>query len=222
MRESPDHSIELVSFKICPFVQRSVIALKEKNIDFKISYIDLKNPPDWFHEISPLGKVPVLKVDDSVLFESAVISEFLDEVYEPRLHPDSPLEKAIHRAWVEVGSELLGAQYRMLSADNEEGFQRGREELKAGLQRMQTAMAADGPFFSGSKLALIDTALAPLFMRLAIVDKRRKLDLFDAQSRLGEWSAALLESASVKESVVDDFEELLVRFFQNMNSFAMS
>lgn len=59
-------TIELVSFKICPFVQRSVIALNEKNIDYKITYIDLASPPDWFNEISPLGKVPVLKVDDAV------------------------------------------------------------------------------------------------------------------------------------------------------------
>ena len=53
--------IELISFKICPFVQRSVIALKEKQVDFKVTYIDLANPPEWFSEVSPLGKVPVLK-----------------------------------------------------------------------------------------------------------------------------------------------------------------
>src|SRR5512143_528618 len=50
----------LVSFKLCPFVQRSVIMLKEKHVDFDITYIDLDNPPDWFKAISPFGKVPLL------------------------------------------------------------------------------------------------------------------------------------------------------------------
>ncbi len=61
-------SLHLISFKTCPFVQRAVITLKHKNIDFDITYIDLADPPDWFLEISPLEKVPVLKVDDEILF----------------------------------------------------------------------------------------------------------------------------------------------------------
>lgn len=63
---------ELVSFELCPFVQRSVITLNEKGVPFDIRYISLKDKPDWFLDISPLGKVPVLIVDEgTVLFESA-------------------------------------------------------------------------------------------------------------------------------------------------------
>ena len=79
--------LQLISFKTCPFVQRAVITLKHKNIDFDITYIDLAEPPDWFLELSPLQKVPVLKVDDEVLFESAVINEYLDEITGGDLQP---------------------------------------------------------------------------------------------------------------------------------------
>ena len=68
-------NIELISFDLCPFVQRSVITLLEKDIPFKRTNIDLANKPDWFLQISPLGKVPVLKIDGNILFESAVINE---------------------------------------------------------------------------------------------------------------------------------------------------
>lgn len=216
------HTLELVSFKICPFVQRSVIALKEKGIDFKITYIDLANPPEWFAEISPLGKVPVLKVDDTVLFESAVISEFLDEVYPPSLHPASALEKARDRAWVEYGSELLGAQFRMLIADNEEGFTKNRDELKQGLEKLEDVMDEAGPFFSGDSLSLIDTAYAPLFMRINLINQIASLDLFEADSRIGRWSEALLAKDSVQSSVVEDFAELFVNFFNAKSSFAVT
>jgi len=58
-----------------------VITLNHKNCDYDIIFIGLRNLPDWFLEISPLGKVPVLKVDDNeVLFESAVINKFIDDV----------------------------------------------------------------------------------------------------------------------------------------------
>jgi glutathione S-transferase len=51
--------------------------------------------------------VPLLRVDGEVLFESAVICEYLDETHGPRLHPDDPLERARHRAWMEFGSSIL-------------------------------------------------------------------------------------------------------------------
>src|SRR5688572_11309954 len=89
--------IELISYKLCPFVQRSVILLKEKNIDFDIKYLEadeLKNKPEWFLKISPLGKVPVIKIDDRVLFESAIINEYLDETNPPYFQPSDPFIKA--------------------------------------------------------------------------------------------------------------------------------
>lgn len=102
-------SLELISFKLCPFVQRAVIVLKEKNIDFTLTYIDVYHPPEWFKAISPFGKVPLLKVNDAVLFESAVIMEYLDEAYPPQLHPDDLIAKAQQRGWMEMSSELLAA-----------------------------------------------------------------------------------------------------------------
>jgi len=73
-------SIELISFKTCPFVQRAAITLGYKKVEHEVTYIDLADPPDWFLDISPLAKVPILKVDGEILFESAVINEYLDDI----------------------------------------------------------------------------------------------------------------------------------------------
>ena len=54
--------LTLISHKLCPYVQRAVIALTEKGVPFERIDIDLANKPDWFLKISPLGKVPVLRV----------------------------------------------------------------------------------------------------------------------------------------------------------------
>ena len=69
----------LISFKLCPFVQKTVILLRHKQIDHDIDYIDLANPPEWFLKISPFGKVPVLVMGDDVIFESSVMSSTVED-----------------------------------------------------------------------------------------------------------------------------------------------
>src|SRR5829696_398107 len=99
--------LKLVSHKLCPYVQRAVIALNEKGVPFERIDIDLDNKPDWFLKVSPLGKTPVLLVGDTAIFESAVILEYLEETQPNALHPADPLARAEHRAWIEFGSAIL-------------------------------------------------------------------------------------------------------------------
>lgn len=205
--------LELVSFKVCPFVQRSVIALNLKGVEYTITHINPQDTPDWFKKVSPMGKVPVLLVDGKPLFESAVILEYLDEVYPPQLHPADPLAKAEQRAWIEFCSELIMRQFRMLTAKDEAAFTEARDSLQQGLQRLESVLDAEGPFFTGKDMKLVDTVYAPLFMRLALVQKHFKLDL-GLSVRMQTWSDALLALDAVKTSVVEDFEDVFMSFLK--------
>ena len=94
--------------------------MRAKDVDFEVTFVDLRDKPDWFLEISPHGKVPVLKVDDDVLFESNAIAEYLDEMVEPRLHPTDPIKRARNRAWTDYipdFSSALSKIGRSLSAE---------------------------------------------------------------------------------------------------------
>lgn len=197
---------QLISFKLCPFVQRSVITLLEKGVDFDITYVDLSNPPDWFKAVSPTGKVPVLKVGDTVLFESAVIMEYLDEVNPPSLHPADPLRKAQNRAWIEFGSDLLFCQYNMINAAEKEGFEQKRSELKAKLAQLDEVVA--GPLFNGDGFSLADAAFAPLLMRANLLEQWHPLGLFEKVPKIRVWKDHLLERESIRQSVVRDFDDL--------------
>jgi glutathione S-transferase len=198
---------ELVSFKLCPFVQRSVIVMLEKGVPFDITYINLQEPPQWFKIISPLGKVPLLKVDDTVLFESAVIMEYLDEVYPPALHPADPLRKAHNRAWTEFSSGLLGGQYTLaMAASDETAFNAQRDELRARLVQLEQQIS--GPLFNGADFALVDAAFAPFFMRLQLLDGWHPLGLTEGLPKVREWSRQLLQRPAVRDSVVAEFADL--------------
>ncbi|MDD5391529.1 MAG: glutathione S-transferase family protein [Thiothrix sp.] len=215
------HKLELVSFKICPFVQRSVIALNYKGVAYTLTHLNPSEQPDWFKAISPLGKVPVLLVDGTPLFESAVILEYLDEVYPPQLHPADPLEKAQQRAWIEFGSELNMRQYRMLTAKDETAFTEARDSLKQGVQRLDGILAAETPFFTGKDFKLVDTVYAPLFMRLALLKKNFGLDL-ELSTRMQAWSDALLALDAVKTSVVEDFEAVFMNFLKMQGGYLLT
>ena len=78
-----------------------MIALRAKDVEFEVTFINLREKPDWFLEISPHGKVPVLKVDDEILFESNAIAEYLEDVILPAKHPNDPFKRARNRAWTD-------------------------------------------------------------------------------------------------------------------------
>ncbi|HHI93976.1 MAG TPA: glutathione S-transferase family protein [Gammaproteobacteria bacterium] len=208
----------LISFSICPFVQRSVITLLEKKVDFKLTYIDLNNPPEWFVKISPLGKVPVLKVDDVALFESAVINEYLDEVNPPTLHPVDSLLRAQNRAWIEFGSDMIMNHYNMMIARDSDAFTNSKNRLVHQVEQLEQILG-EGPYFNGEGFSLVDAAFAPLFMRIDLLDERFPLNLYQINSRVARWSGELIALDSVRNSVTPDFAEVYSRFVTSLDSY---
>ena len=198
---------ELISFKLCPFVQRSVIILLEKGIDFDITYIDLKNPPDWFLDISPFGKVPVLRCGDTVLFESAVINEFLDETHPPSLHPSDPMKRALNRACIEFGSNLNMDIHGIITAKEESEFNAKCDKVVGELRRVESKISGV-PFYNGENFSLVDVAYAPVLMRLQLLKEFYHLDLLDNLPKMQAWASVLSQRDSVQRSVVPEFPQL--------------
>ena len=213
-------SLHLISFKTCPFVQRAVITLKHKNIDFDITYIDLADPPDWFLEISPLGKVPVLKVDDEILFESAVINEYLDEITGGDLQPKEPLARAKNRAWIEFASNMLGNLYMMKMSKDEERYSKYRKQLVNQLERVEKRLG-DGPWFNGAEFSLADTAFAPFFKQDSVADGRLSVINPASMPRAVAWAERLLALPEVRDSVVDEFEDLYLSAMEKNGSYSL-
>ena len=213
-------SLHLISFKTCPFVQRAVITLKHKNIDFEITYIDLADPPDWFLELSPLGKVPVLKVDDEVLFESAVINEYLDEITGGDLQPRDPLARAKNRAWIEFASNMLGHLDMMKMSKDEERYSKYRNLLVSQLERVEKRLG-DGPWFNGEEFSLADTAFAPLFRQNSVANNQLSVIDPATMPRVNAWAQRLLALPEVRDSVVDEFEDLYLAAMQKNDSYSL-
>lgn len=204
-------ALTLVSHVLCPYVQRAAIVLAEKGVPFERIDIDLARKPGWFTAISPLGKTPVLRVDGTPVFESAVICEYLDETIGPRLHPEDPLARAQHRAWIEFGSALLSTIAAFYSAPDEAALATHARTIRSRLEQLEDRLGA-GPWFDGDAFRIVDAVFGPVF---------RYLDAFDAIDgfafdaglpKLRAWRGALAARPSVIAAVRPDHPALLRTF----------
>ena len=210
-------SLKLVSHNLCPYVQRAAITLHEKQIPHQREYVDLANKPDWFLEISPLGKVPLLLVGEEVLFESAVICEYLDEVTPGSLHPDDPLRKAKHRAWIEFGSSILNEIAGFYSTKDETMFEVKRHKLSQKFQRLEEQLQ-ESPFFSGDRFSLVDAVYGPIFRYFVVFEQYKDFGFFAETPKVVRWRTALLDRQSVIEAVLPTYQKLLHEFLLKRDS----
>ena len=206
--------LTLISFPTCPFVQRAVIALHERGTPFETVYIDLADKPGWFLALSPLGKVPVLKVerpgeDPAILFESSVILAYLDESLPgQKLFADDALARARQRAWVEYAAAVLGDSWKLSTATDAATFEAARDALRTRLLPLEAEIT--GPYFGGTEFSAVDVVFAPAFRQLDVMETLRPLGLLDGLPKLAAWRGQLAARPSVQAAVPPDYPARLL------------
>lgn len=209
--------LTLISHPLCPYVQRVAIALAEKSLPFTRVDINLAAKPDWFLAVSPLGKTPVLEVEDAAIFESAVILEYLEDVYSPALHPADPLDRADHRAWIEVSSSILNDIAGFYVAPTPEAFAAKTEALKEKFGRVEGRLS-EGPYFAGPTFSLVDAAFAPVFRYFDVFDTIADFGVMEGKRKTAGWRQALRERSSVQAAAASDYAARLRAFLVARNS----
>ena len=198
--------------------------MRAKEVEFEVTYVNLRDKPDWFLEISPHGKVPVLKVDDEILFESNAIAEFLDETVEPRLHPEDAIKRARNRAWTDFVPDFSAALNKIGYAISKESMEEGLAAAPKAISRLEGALANErgnnGPYFNGENLCLVDAAYAPFLQRFAIVEGILNTGLLKDFPLIQAWSDALLADNTVTGAVPDNFPEEFKGNHQRRDTYA--
>ena len=212
--------LTLISHYLCPYVQRVAICLAEKAVAFDRVYVDLAAKPAWFMADSPLGKTPLLKVDGAVLFESAVICEYLEDTLPHPLHPADPLERARHRGWMEFGSAILGDIWGLETAQDAAGVDRKSEDLRKKLEWLEPSLGA-GPFFAGPRFHLVDAVFGPVFRYFDVFDELADLGVFTSLPKVCAWRSALAQRASVRDAVTADYNDRLREFLRKKNAYLL-
>ncbi|XP_074576735.1 putative glutathione S-transferase DHAR2, chloroplastic isoform X2 [Curcuma longa] len=129
----------------CPFTQRVLLTLEEKHLPYDIKLVDLAKKPDWFLQVSPEGKVPVIKLDDKWVADSDIITKSLEEMY-PVPSLETPPEKA-------------SAQ------DPTDGTE---QALLDELTSFNEYLKENGPFVNGDNISAADLSLGPKLFHMEI------------------------------------------------------
>ena len=209
--------LKLISFTLCPYVQRAMIVLNEKNIPFDIEYIDLSEPPPWFYDVSPLEKVPVLLVDDEPLFESMVICEYLDEITEGSLYPDDAFKRATNRAWIEFGSDILSTTFEFYTTEDGKRFKNLTNTLMDRFEVLEDEIS-DGTYFNGEEFSMVDAVYAPVFRYHNRIAQYKDYGFFEDAPRIKAWGDKLLERSSVIKSVPETYEQDMSNYIKKIDS----
>ena len=201
--------LEIISSSTCPFAQRTRMALMEKGIDFTLTEIDLDDKPDWFWEISPYGKVPVIRHNGTVVFESAVINEYLEEVFpDPPLLPRDPAARAQARIWIDFANVRFTPQvYKLMLAQEPERQAVHAEKLTEALLMMEhegLGKLSDGPYWLGEQVSLVDLSFLPHLQRFCALDHYRDFRIPEECVLLEAWLQLMLRRPSVQAMTAPD------------------
>ncbi|MBL8200315.1 MAG: glutathione S-transferase family protein [Chromatiales bacterium] len=189
--------IELYSFEGCPYAQRTRMALLEKQLDFVLHEIDLFNRPAWFRDVSPYGKVPVLRHEGVTIYESAIINQYLDERFPaPPLMPATPALRAQARIWMDYcETRFLVATHKLMSEANDTARRADNAgkltEVLRFIEHEGLRKLGDGPYFLGETVSLVDLQFSPFFERFGTYERLGGATWPADCTRLRAWFEAM-------------------------------
>jgi len=187
--------LKLYTAQVCPFAHRCRLALTLAELGHERVEIDLAAIPDWYRQLSPYQKVPLLEHDGQKNWESAIINEYLADCFPPKaLQPADPLLRARSRLAVDwAGSQLIPVFYQVLRNSPEEAA----EKLARAVAEAPDWMSDEGPFWLGPQPTLADLAIYPWFERWPVLQHYRNVAL-DFPPRLALWRTAMQQHPAVQ------------------------
>ena len=217
--------IKIYSSARCPYAQRTRMLMIEKEIPFELTEVDLRNKPDWFLAVSPYGKVPVIVDDGQTIYESAIINEYLDEKYKSiPMMPEEPVERAKARIWMDYCTNKYLTLSRKLLVDhgNEELQTENKKKMKESLIYIEKECFeknANGPFWLGNNISLVDLHYAPFFERFGAFKELFGVEWPEECIKISNWWSAIQKRDSYKMTVLptEEHVDLYRSIMQNMS-----
>lgn len=195
-------SMTVYGAPLSPFVRKLRLLLAEKGLDYQLQIVAPFNQPDWFFEISPLGRIPGFRDGELSLADSSVIAQYIEEQHPETvaLYSHSAAERAQIR-WLEKYADYELAPLttfcvfvnRALNPTmgkpcDEAAVQKAIEDkLPRHFDYLEKTLA-DNDYFVGNRLSMADLAFACQVINMehgnAQIDAARWPGLAALQARL--------------------------------------
>ncbi|KPK12577.1 MAG: hypothetical protein AMJ68_01500 [Acidithiobacillales bacterium SG8_45] len=188
-----------------PYSHRTRIVLFEKDVECQIVFVDADNKPAELADLNPYNQVPTMVDRDLVLYQSAIINEYLDErLPHPPLMPVDPVSRARARLML---FRFENDWYRLLpeiDSGDKKTATRARHAIRDGLTVI-SPLFKEQPFILGEEFSLVDCALAPLLWRLEhykIALPRQAAPILDYAQRIFSRKSFKLSLTEIEREMV--------------------
>ncbi len=202
---------------VSPFVRKAMAVAMEKGADFETESVNIMAMPDWFLEISPMRRIPVMR-DRSIATEgvegtiadSSAICAYIDRKHpDPALFPSDAYAMARALMIEEYADTTLAMAgglgiFRPLffnamggkEPDLAKAKETWAEKMSPIFDYLESALG-DGEYFAGDVLSIADITVACVFMQVSLV----------AQTPLDNYPklAAFLERMQARPSIAEPF-----------------
>lgn len=206
--------MKLISYNMCPYVQRARFALEEASIPYEVIFIDpYEEKPDWFLDISPSGKVPVLIVDSIPINNSDVIVEFINDYVGGKYFPDCSIKKATYRMLIK-SVDFYHADLRAIyTAKTKSEYSASVSTFNKSMNELNTLLINSN--ISLEKISMISFYYAPLFNLVNTVNQIIGNELSYNYETLGPWVKSIIDSPAFSKTIDAASTSALVAFVKS-------
>lgn len=202
--------MKLIGSLTSPYVRKVRIVLAEKKIEVEFALDNPWNPDSGVDQLNPLGKVPVLVLDeDFTLFDSRVIVEYLDGVSpNNRLIPTSGRERTRVKRWEALADGVMDAAAAVFLEGKRPKKERSANWITRQNEKIDRALAlaaedlGEHPFCNGNAFSLADIALGSALGYLAF--RLPELDWRTRHANLARLFDELMQRPSFVETAPHD------------------
>ncbi len=187
-----------------PYTHRVLIICEEKNIPYSLTMIDTENKPAWFQTIAPLGLIPVLRMEEKIIFDSHAICEYIDTLSKPAFLPEDVYLCAQHKSWMMFADELAQEIAQLVKQGN---------IINADLKRLHFLFdiwnkKIQGDYFFGNQLSLVDIYLLSHVLWFDALEEEKVIpSIIQNYRSIKDWLNRMKLRSSVKKTMGDKYSQ---------------
>eukprot|EP00980_Cylindrotheca_fusiformis_P000691 scaffold167_cov110-Cylindrotheca_fusiformis.AAC.19 len=222
MKQTPSSApLTLLAGDFCPFANRALIAILEKEADplnptnFDLQPVCFQMGPEkdpgtkWLYSLDK-KTVPVLidnSNDGKVIGESMDVVEYVDSLF-PEIHPLQPSEPELKekmKTYIDRHGSILPPLFKLLMAQTKDEQKQHSYDLLKALTAMDNDLQElEGPYLCGDQFTIADLQIFPFIEQVTVVLKHyRQFVIPDKLEHLHRWYDAVLKRPSVQKTTAD-------------------
>ncbi|MEQ8411698.1 MAG: glutathione S-transferase family protein [Erythrobacter sp.] len=189
MTDTDRPDIVIYGSPVSPFVRKVAGVAMEKDVPFEIEPVDVFSPPQWFRDISPMKRIPVLRDrsiaeegPDGTIADSSAICAYIEAKHpSPTLYPTDPYARG-RAVWIEEyadtalapagGLGIFRPIFFAVSKGEEPDLAKARatwgEQMPPVFDYLESALGGR-EFFAGDALSIADISVTTILMQVALV-----------------------------------------------------